>query len=159
VDWHKLTERLVGDAVRDGGKNFLLRLKRGDRDQTAQHAIALFIDEFLRELEDKNPLTSALPGYHDHLTRLVEIAAPEISGWLQPDTRDVDLRPVERMWHGLSLDPLPEGFSWALVAQNYARALRKFMKNDPAQRALLTVALQEKMAESIDRGGRSCPWI
>jgi hypothetical protein len=55
---------------------------------------------------------------------------------MQPDTKIIDLAPVERMWHGLSLDPLPENFRWPLVAEKYARAIRKFIKNDPAQSAL-----------------------
>jgi len=67
VDWKKVVKGLANDAVSK------------------------------RELEDKTPLASAVPGYHDQLRRLIESAAPDITGWLQPETKEVDLGPVERM--------------------------------------------------------------
>src|ERR1019366_7079061 len=117
VDWRKVAESLATDGVRDGAKGLLKRLKPAGRDEAARQAIALFIEEFHRELEDKLPLTAALPAYDDQIKRLVESAAPDIAAWMQPETKDVDLAPVERMWNGLGLDPLPENFDWPLVGQ------------------------------------------
>src|ERR1017187_1646579 len=59
----------------------------------------------------------SLPGYDDQIKPLVESAAPDIAAWMQPETKDVDLAPVERMWNGLGLDPLPDNFDWPLVGQ------------------------------------------
>ena len=151
VDWHKVAESLATDTVRDAAKTLLNRLKPAARREAAQQAIALFVEEFHRELEDKVPLTAALPGYDDQIKRLIESAAPDISAWMQPETKDVDLAPVERMWNGLGLDPLPQGFDWPLVAQSFARAIRKQVKKDPQLRDTLAVALQEQIAESVDR--------
>jgi predicted NACHT family NTPase len=151
VDWHKVAESLATDGVRDGAKGLLKRLKPAGRDEAARQAITLFVEEFHRELEDKLPLTAALPAYDDQIKRLVESAAPDIAAWMQPETKDVDLAPVERMWGGLGLDSLPEDFDWPLVAQSFARAIRKHVKKDPKLRAMLDTALQEQIAESIDR--------
>src|ERR1035441_6919654 len=93
----------------------------------------------------------SLPGYDDQIKPLIESAAPDISAWMQPETKDVDLAPVERMWNGLGLDPLPEGFDWPLVARNYARAIRRHVKKDPNLRAMLDIALQEEIADSVGR--------
>ena len=90
-------------------------------------------------------------GYQDQLKRLIEHAAPDIAGWMQPETKDVDLAPVARMWSGLGLDPLPEGFDWNLVATNFARAIRKHVKSDPELRSQLAAALQEQQTEALER--------
>ena len=131
VEWEKVLHGLANDAARDQAKRLFGRLKPNEREKTARVAIALFLHEWDTELEDKCPLSSALTGYRDQVQRLIQSAAPDIVEWLSPDTTEVDLGPVERMWSGLKLDPLPEGFSWKLVAQNYGRAIRKHIKNDP----------------------------
>ena len=129
--------------------------KAGRARKSCKKALGLFVEEFLGELEDKTPLTSALPGYQDQLKRLIEYAAPDITGWLRPETKDVDLGPVERMWSGLGLDPLPEDFDWTLVAKSYARAIRKHVKSDPALRGMLDTALLEQQIELQQRSAES----
>ena len=49
-------------------------------------AIEMFVEQFLGELEDKTDLSSALPGYRDQVKRLIEHAAPDIVGWLKPES-------------------------------------------------------------------------
>jgi len=151
VDWKKIGRGLATDAVSHRITGLLRGLQPDEREKAARLACALFAHEFLVELEDKTPFSSALPGYHDQLKRLIENAAPEIAGRLQPETKDVDLAPVARMWSGLGLDPLPEGFDWNLVANNYARAIRKYVKTDSTLRDQLAVALQEQQAETLER--------
>jgi hypothetical protein len=107
VDWKNVAEGLANDAAGDTIKNLLGRLKPSEREKRARQALGIFTEEFLSELEDKTPLASAIPGYRNQLKRLLEHAAPDITGWFRPETKDVDLRPVERMWGGLKLDPRP----------------------------------------------------
>ena len=151
VDWKKVVNGLANDAASKGAKSLLGRLKPDEREKAAKQAIALFVEEFLRELEDKTPLTSAVPGYQDQLKRLIEHAAPDITVWLQPETKDVDLGPVQRMWGGLELDPLPEDFDWTLVSRSYGRDIRKYVKSDPALREMLDTALLEQQTELLAR--------
>src|SRR5438874_158175 len=127
VDWKKVRQALATDAASKSVKGVFAYLKPDEREKAAKHAMRLFVEEFLSELEDKTPLTSALPGYRDQVKRLIEHAAPDITGWLQPETKEVDLGPVERMWSGLGLDPLPEDFDWTLVAKSYARDIRRLV--------------------------------
>ena len=147
VDWKQLSKGLVTDATSKGAKALLGRLGLDERKKAARKAVELFVYEFLTELEDKVPLTSSLPGYQDQLKRLVEDAAHDIILWLDPGSNDVDLGPVQRMWGGLGLDPLPEGFDWTLVSKGYGRAIRKYLKNDPAMRGMLDTALLEQQTE------------
>jgi hypothetical protein len=147
IDWKKILKSLATDAAAKGTRCLLERFKQDEREKAAKQAIQLFAEEFLAELEDKTPLSSAIPGYHDQLRRLIEHAAPDIAGWLQPDTKDADLAPVERMWSGLGLDPLPEDFDWTLLAKNYARDIRKLVKSDPFLREQLNTALLEQQTE------------
>ncbi len=158
IAWHKLGEDLAKDAesvangvVKTGAKGLLARLQPSEREKTAKIAVELFVREFAAELEDKTPLTSSLAGYQDQLKRVIEAAAPDIVNWLQPETADVDLGSVERMWGGMGLDPLPAGFDWALVAKGYARAIRKQVKSDPSLRAQFDTALREQTAGSLAR--------
>lgn len=111
----------------------------------------MFIEQFLSELDDKTPLTSALPGYQDQLKKLTEAAFYEISYWMQAEVEEVDLEPVRRLWDSLGLDPLPQGFDWDLVSKNFARSVRKSVKANPGLREGLAVALQEQIAESAAR--------
>jgi len=97
VDWKKVVKGLANDAISKSAKGLLEHLKPDDRERAAKRAVQLFVEEFLTELEDKTPLASAVPGYHDQLRRLIESAGPDITGWLQPETKEVDLGPVERM--------------------------------------------------------------
>ncbi|MGA2147296.1 MAG: HEAT repeat domain-containing protein [Bryobacteraceae bacterium] len=147
VDWREVAKKLAGDAATDAakaGQRSLLRLLRPDeREKAAKQAIGLFTEEFLKELDDKTPLSAAVPGYRDQLQRLIESAAVDITSWLQPEIKSVDLGPVARMWSYLNLSPLPEDFDWQLVARNYARAIRQHIKQDPELRQQLAIALQE----------------
>ncbi len=147
VDWNKVFKGLASDAAKKGAKSLLARLKPSERERAAKLAVQLFAEEFLTELEDKTPLASAIPGYHDQLQRLIEYATPDIAGWLDPDTKEMDLGPVERMWGGLGLDPLPDGFDWMLLSKSYARDIRKYVKSDPALRGVLNTALLERQTE------------
>ena len=147
VDWKKAIQSLATDAVSKSARGVLGLLKRDEREKAAKQVLELFVAEFLGELLDKTPLSSAVAGYRDQLKRLIEHAAPEITDWLQPETKEVDLAPIERMWNGLGLDPLPEDFDWSLVAKNYARDLRGYVKSDPALREMLNTALLEKQTE------------
>jgi hypothetical protein len=147
VDWKKVFKGLAADAASKGAKSLLERFKPDDREKIAKRAIELFIEEFLTELEDKTPLSAAIPGYHDQLGRLIEQAAPDITACVQPETKDIDLGPVERMWSGLKLDALPEDFDWALLAKNYGRDIRKLVKSDPTLRERLNTALLEEQTE------------
>src|ERR1700730_6589508 len=74
VDWKKLAQGLATDAAKKGAKGLLGRLKPDEREKAAKHALGLFVQEFLGELEDKTPFARALPGYHDQLKRLIEHA-------------------------------------------------------------------------------------
>ena len=155
VDWKKIVKGLANDAASKGAMGLLERLKPDEREKAAKRALQLFVEEFLAELEDKTPLTSAVPGYRDQLRRLIEHAAPDITGWLQPETKDVDLGPVERMWGGLGLDPLPENFDWTLVSKSYARDIRKYVKGDPALRGMLDTALREQQTKLQQQSAES----
>ena len=154
-DWKKVMQGLAKDAASQGIKGVLGRLRPDAREKAAKLALSLFVSEFLGELEDKTPLASSLPGYRDQLKRLIEQAAADIAGWLRPETKDVDLGPVERMWSGLGLDPLPEDFDWTLVAKSYAREIRKHVKSDPALRGMLDTALLEQQMELQQRSTES----
>ncbi len=55
------------------------------------------------------------------------------------------------MWHGLSLDPLPDGFDWTFVAESYAHDIRKLVKSNPTLRELLDTALLEQSANLLAR--------
>ena len=57
IDWHKIGEGLIGDGVKEGRGYLLRRIRPTDRQKTAQKAVALFVEEFVRELDDKVPLT------------------------------------------------------------------------------------------------------
>ncbi|MBV8729698.1 MAG: HEAT repeat domain-containing protein [Acidobacteriia bacterium] len=147
VDWKSLFKKFAEDSISSGLKSgrdgLLRRLKPTERERVAREAVGIFTREFLQELDDKNPFSAALEGYEEGLKRLIEAAALDIAAWLQPEIKAVDLGPVERMWSGLGLHPLPAAFNWALVAENYARALRQYVRRDPALRAELEVALQQ----------------
>ncbi|HYL76357.1 MAG TPA: HEAT repeat domain-containing protein [Bryobacteraceae bacterium] len=151
IDWKRLGQALATDAANKSVKALLGRLGSNDRERAAKKAIELFIHEFLSELEDKTALTSSLPGYQDQLKRLIESAAEDIAIWLQPDTRDVDLSSVEHMWNGLGLVPLPQDFDWTLVAKSYGRAIRTYIKSDPALRGVLDTSLRERQIQLQER--------
>jgi hypothetical protein len=107
--------------------------------------VAIFTAKFLKELDDKSPLSAAIEGYQRDLACLVETAAPDIAAWLQPEIKTVDLGSVEGTWYGLGLHPLPEDFDWKLVAQNVARSLRQHVKHNPNLRAELEIAVAEEI--------------
>ncbi len=147
IKWKALLEKCAGDAATDvakaGKARFLRFLQPGESEKIAKRAVLLFSEEFLKELEDKSPLSSALPAYQDQLKQFLEIAGPEIVGYFQPDVKTVDLTSVSAMWLDLKLDPLPEDFDWQPIALGYARAIRQHIRKDPALRDQLAIALQE----------------
>jgi predicted NACHT family NTPase len=145
IKWDKIDERVETDAASGIAKILIRRLQPDDRKRASREAIALFIEEFHRELEAKLDLSANFDG---QISRLVESAALDIAAWMRPDTKDVDLAPVERMWKYLGLDPLPD-FDWHLVAQNYARAIQAYVRKDPQLRAELHTALLEEIAEAV----------
>lgn len=151
IDWKSLIKHLSDNAAKEGAKQLLKHLKPGAREKAARRAIESFIEEWLLELEDKTPLSASIPGYKDQLKRLVELAGPEIVQWMDPEKREVDLGPVQRVWSGMKLDPLPQDFSWELVAQNYGRAIRKYLKSDAELRAMLSAANEERIAQAVER--------
>jgi hypothetical protein len=146
VDWNAVGKRIGGDIATDSaraGRRIVLRhLQSDDRTKATKQAIALFTEEFLKELEDKSIFSAAKPGYLDQMKRLIEAAAPDLASWFVPEVKTVDLSAVERIWSGMN-DPLPEDFDWRFVARNYARAIRQFFKKDPELGRQLLLALQE----------------
>jgi hypothetical protein len=147
IKWKEVLQGMAGDAAKSEAKSLVSRLKPDEREKNAKKTVELFLQEFLTELEDKTPLSGAIPGYYDQVKILVEHAAPDITAWVQPETKDVDLGPVLRMWDGLKLDPLPEDFDWSLVSKSFAREIRRYVKSDPALREELNTALLEQQAE------------
>jgi hypothetical protein len=147
VDWKKVLNNFATDAAGRGAKGLLSRLKPDERGRSAKQIVEIFIEEFAGEIEDKTPLSAAAQGYQDQLKRLIEHAAPDIAACLQPDAKEVDLGPIERMWNGLGLDPLPEDFDWNLVARNFARDIRGYVKRTPELRELLVAGLLEQQTE------------
>lgn len=145
IDWKGVLRNLARDAAGKGAKALLARLKPDERERVAKQSVTFFVHEFLAELEDKTPLSEAIPGYQDQLKILIERAAPDIAALIQPESKDVDLKPIEGLWTGLGLDPLPEGFDWRLVSANYARDVRTLIKRDPELRAQLATAQREQI--------------
>src|ERR1017187_2430790 len=78
---------------------------------------------------------------------------------MDPDKREVDLGPVERIWRGTSSAALPEDFNWERVALNYAGAIRKLFRNEPELRAAYKIALQEQQAADIARIAGAAPGL
>jgi hypothetical protein len=158
VEWDKVLHGLASDTAKTGVKSLFGRLKPSEQEKTAKIAITLFLHEWDNELEDKAPFAGALPGYRDQVRRLLRYSAPDIVECFKPDA-EVDLGPVKRTWEELTRSPnpkqkfdsLPEGFDWTLVAQNYARAIRKQVKQDAELRAMLLAALQERVTEATER--------
>ncbi len=96
----------------------------------------------LKELDDKSPLSAAIPGCYGQLKRLIEPAAIDIAAWLEPEIKSVDPAPVARMWSGLNLDPLPED----LIGNSSRRTTAgrsASIKRDADLRQQLGLALQE----------------
>jgi predicted NACHT family NTPase len=155
VDWKHVLRGLAADAAEKGAKNLLSRLKLDDREKTAKQVLACFVQEFIVELEDKSPLSYALPGYQKQLRRLIEYAAPDLTAWFEPQTKEVDLEPVRRMWEGLGLDPLPEHFDWTFVAANYARDIRSLIKKDPELRARLALVQGEQIIHGQEQANKA----
>ena len=145
------TKSLAKEATGTGLKSLLHRLKPTDREKAAKQAVKNFAEAWYRELEDTTPLTSALPGYHDQLENLLTAAAAEIAEWMDPDTKEVDLGAVERIWSGVKKSDLPEDFDWKQVARNYTRAIKRQFRDDPAIRGAYETALHERNTEAAER--------
>lgn len=64
-----LEKGVRGLGVGKGAKALLGQLRADEREKAAKEAVRLFVQEFVGELEDKTPLSSAVPGYRDQLKR------------------------------------------------------------------------------------------
>lgn len=142
---------LAKDVAGTGIKSLIHRLQPTDREKAAKQAVRNFAEAWYQELEGTVALSAALPGYKDQLEDLLAAAAPEISGWMDPDIKEIDLGPVERIWYGIKKADLPPDFDWSLVARNYARAIKKQFREDPSIRGAYETAPQERTAEASER--------
>ena len=147
VKWDKVAESLATAGATKGAKALLAYLQPTEPEQYAKQTSELFLKEFLTELEDKSPLTLALPGYRDQLKTFIEFVAPDLAAFLRPDTIKVDLRSLEDKWRWLELDALPEDFDWELVAGTFSLKLCAYMRRDPNLQAQLRIALQQELIE------------
>jgi len=139
------------DVHRLGNRSVVFMLAPESREMVAIKAIELFAEEWDKELVDKCDFTAALGSYRDQLKVLIEAAATEIAEWMDPEWNEADLGKVSDTWVELKLVPLPSDFNWTLVAQNYSRAIRRYMKTDPEMRAILNLALQERQVAALAR--------
>jgi hypothetical protein len=132
-------------------KSLLRRMKPDARAKAAKQALVLFAEEWHKELTDKNLFDAAVPGYLSQLQTLIENATDEIAEWMSPETKQVDLHILKLTWNELNLDPLPDGFDWDLVGQNYGRAIRTYIKNDPELRSAYDTEIHERTLEAAER--------
>ncbi|AEU38867.1 NACHT domain-containing protein [Granulicella mallensis] len=142
---------VVKEVAGNGAKALFHRLRPTDREKAAKQAVKLFAEEWYRELEDTTPFTSALPGYRDQLTELLAAATPDIAEWMNPETKEVDLGPIERIWSGIKGADLPEDFDWTQVGRNYSRAIRRYFRDDPNLRGAYDTVLHERTSEAAER--------
>ena len=142
---------LAKETTGTGFKSLIHRLQPTDREKAAKQAVRNFAEAWYQELEATVALSVALPGYNDQLQDLLAAAAPEISEWMDPDIKEIDLGPVERIWYGVKKSELPPDFDWSLVARNYARAIKKQLRDDPALRGAYDTALRERGVEATER--------
>ncbi|MBS1831374.1 MAG: NACHT domain-containing protein [Acidobacteria bacterium] len=146
VDWRGLILNLVDEHGPKGTKNLTRLLRPTAQEEAAKKAIELFLAAFLAELDDTS-FEFAMDGYRDLLGGFVELAAPFIVCWLQPETTKVDLHLVREMWTSPRYPPLPDEFRWDLVETNFERAIRKHVKKTPELREQLLAALAEEQTE------------
>ena len=118
VDWNKVGKQLATDVATKTAKGLLRPPEAGRtrKDCQASH-IPLRQRIPRRARRQSRPPQPPSPDTSDQLKRLIEHAAPDIAAWLQPETKEVDLGPVERMWRGLNLDPLPGRLRLAACSQ------------------------------------------
>lgn len=157
VDWNKIAKSIATDSANKQAKNLLARLQPTNGEKASRKAIELFTEEFLSELADKTGYSDPLPGYDHQIAQLIDMSAPDIVRWLRPETETVDLTPVQGMWTALQLAGLPDSFDWPQVAKNFARAIRKHVKNDSALREILNTALLEQQAASLTHLAKVAP--
>ena len=87
VDWKKVLQSLATDAAGKSAKGLLGRLKRDEREKAARRVLKYFADEFLGEVEDKSPLSSAVPGYSDQLNASLNMPHPRLQIGCSPIPR------------------------------------------------------------------------
>jgi hypothetical protein len=92
VDWKKVLKNVATEAADKGGKNLLSRLKLDEQEKSSRHMVELFVEQFVKELEDKSILSLSVERYREQLKQFLESAAPDIAAYLQPDTKEIDLR-------------------------------------------------------------------
>jgi len=142
---------LEKDAVGAGKQALIGRLQPTARERAAKEAIKLFSEQWNEELEATSFLGAAIDPLRTQFNRLVETTAAEIALWMDPETKGVDLSLVANTWVELKLDPLPEDFKWTRVAENYSRAIKKYIKNDSELRNAYAIALHERQTEALER--------
>jgi predicted NACHT family NTPase len=150
-------ESLAKDALGIGKQALIRRLQPTAREKAAREAIRLFAEQWDEELEATAILDAAVDPLREQLKHLLETAAAEIALWMDPETKEVDLSLIASTWVQLKLDPLPGDFKWTRVAENYARAIKKYIKNDPDLRDAYSIALQERQTEALERIAGSDP--
>jgi hypothetical protein len=138
-------------AAAIGAKSAIRLLTHTAREKAAREALRLFTEAWLSELKDTTPFTEAIAGYKERLSRLLESAAPEICEWMEPETEDVDLGAVERIWNGIGGVDLPQDFNWGRVANTYTLALKKDFKDNPDLREIYAVVLQKRQTAALER--------
>jgi len=143
-------ESFAKDAVGPGKQALIRRFQPTAREKAAKEAIKLFSEQWDEELEATSIFGAAIDPLRAQLKRLVETAAAEIVLWMDPETKEVDLSIIASTWVELKLDPLPGDFKWTRVAETYARAIKKYIKNDPELRDAYDIALQERQVEALE---------
>ena len=136
----------------DAGKKALIhRLTPTARQKAAKEAIRLFAEEWNEELEATSRFGATLEPLRDQLRSLIETAAAEIAIWMDPEIKEVDLGLLASTWVELKLDSLPGDFKWTRVGENYARAIKRYIRNDEKLGAAYGIALQERQTEATVR--------
>src|ERR1700677_1746563 len=83
VDWKKVLKNVATEAADKGGKNLLSRLKLDEQEKSSRHMVELFVEQFVKELEDKSILSLSVERYREQLKQFLESAAPDIAAYLQ----------------------------------------------------------------------------
>ena len=146
----KVVPTLVASVLKSGGNALLNRWQLKDQDRITRRAIELFIDEFQKELQDKVALSAAIEGYEPPFAAFLEAAGFFIVGCLTSSTQKVDIGPIKRMWPNDG-PALPGDFDWEMLAKNYDRRIRQFVRDEPELRSALTFALQDQITKATTR--------
>lgn len=153
----KALEHLCAGALDTSSKAALAWLHPDARKKAAKAAIRLFVEQWVPELEATAELAAAVEPLRQQLKRLVESCAREISEWMDPEVRSVDLSLLAHTWAEMKLNPLPADFDWNRVASNYLREIKRYFRNDPSLNAAYSVALQERQTRAAELASGLAP--